>query len=609
MVSERAVHASLIDEQSARAVKWERLVETVATLPIENPPAAPLRSQMPKMEGHLRLGAVFIAAWRSPLPAEMAASIASASGDGIASASEADDEWSQVVLMVDVAASRLRLLEGGVEVTSIPVQALTSLYPGYRALHQRTESAESLTDLSANETSSGANRKASSYPFAADVYANAAAFASDSVTVSSGVPGNDAVPSQDCCFCLPGFGSMPMIPLHTDTPYERSILLRTVRAASLSRPLAPFPPLHVGLLKHERDRSSYITSSWTTEHAILLPEHLLLQESPEALYPHRVIPLHGTVAFLRSGEDSLVFSIKCNKWQLNFAARDRNGKQRWIEALSHVVPIGVLGEEGTLLSAPKRRPSYAAEAHDSLRAGLVRVRALQRELVDAESGLTDARDAAEARFGEACEAIEQLKSGPTTPSSQVKPFRRKRHSSGSRAAQAMISPDGAPSATAAASFPQAQLWQLLEVNRKLSNEIADGEKDIKMLQRAVVMLSTTDWAKGEWLWFAKVAEGRTLWEVWSRAHALHRQWQRAAAAAAAAAAERAAAAARNGAPVAAAVAAAPAIEGPSVLSAWQGERGLGIDDTNTASKETRRAAALAHDEDWFISFANRIFEL
>ena len=306
---------------------------------------------------------------------------------------------------------------------------------------------------------------------------------------------------------------MPMIPLHTDTPYERSILLRTVRAASLSRPLAPFPPLHVGLLKHERDRSSYITSSWTTEHAILLPEHLLLQESPEALYPHRVIPLHGTVAFLRSGEDSLVFSIKCNKWQLNFAARDRNGKQRWIEALSHVVPIGVLGEEGTLLSAPKRRPSYAAEAHDSLRAGLVRVRALQRELVDAESGLTDARDAAEARFGEACEAIEQLKSGPTTPSSQVKPFRRKRHSSGSRAAQAMISPDGAPSATAAASFPQAQLWQLLEVNRKLSNEIADGEKDIKMLQRAVVMLSTTDWAKGEWLWFAKVAEGRTLWEV------------------------------------------------------------------------------------------------
>ena len=239
----------------------------------------------------------------------------------------------------------------------------------------------------------------------------------------------------------------------------------------------------------------------------------------------------------------------------------------------------------------------------------MRARALQRELVDAESGLTDARDAAEARFGEACEAIEQLKSGPTTPSSQVKPFRRKRHSSGSRAAAAMISPDGAPSATAAASFPQAQLWQLLEVNRKLSNEIADGEKDIKMLQRAVVMLSTTDWAKGEWLWFAKVAEGRTLWEVWSRAHALHRQWQRAAAAAAAAAAERAAAAARNGAPVAAAVAAAPAIEGPSVLSAWQGEKGLGIDDTNTASKETRRAAALAHDEDWFISFANRIFEL
>ena len=44
-------------------------------------------------------------------------------------------------------------------------------------------------------------------------------------------------------------------------------------------------------------------------------------------------------------------------------------------------------------------------------------------------------------------------------------------------------------------------------------------------------------------------------------------------------------------------------------SAWNGDRGIGIDSSNTANAETRRQAALAHDEDWFISFANRIFEL
>ena len=93
----------------------------------------------------------------------------------------------------------------------------------------------------------------------------------------------------------------------------------------------------------------------------------------------------------------------------------------------------------------------------------------------------------------------------------------------------------------------------------------------------------------------------------SRAHALHRQWQRAAAAG------RSRREGGSGRPQwrtrRCGGRGRACHRGPLRPLAWQGERGLGIDDTNTASKETRRAAALAHDEDWFISFANRIFEL
>ena len=132
-----------------------------------------------------------------------------------------------------------------------------------------------------------------------------------------------------------------------------------------------------------------------------------------------------------------------------------------------------------------------------------------------------------------------------------------------------------------------------------------------MLQRAVVLLSTAEWSRGEWVWYLQVAEGRTLWEVWTRAHVMHRQWMREAAEA-----ERFAIAARNasmlkanGGVKGAGPPAADADAGPSIWSAWSGDRGIGIDSTNTANIDTRRAAAKAHDEDWFINFANKIFEL
>ena len=591
LVSERSVHAALIDEQADRTVKWERLVETVARLPIDAPPASPLRSKMPNVEAHLRLGSVFLAAWRTPLAPGAVAALAAAPP-------AAAEEGAPGVLVIDIRSAKLRLIEGGHETAAIPLPALPSLYPGYRASHFRTAAA------------------AAAAPSASSLADSSAPIADAAIDI-----GDAASPPEACCFCLPGYHDAHMVPMHTDTPYERSTLLRSVRAATVHRPLAPFAPLHAGVLLRERT-SRY----WSSEHAILTTEHLLLLESPEATYPHRVLPLHGALAYHRH-DDSHVFSIKAERWQVNFSARDLNGRQRWIDALSHVLPISVLEVDGTL-GHPRRRPRIAQQ-HASLGAGLVHVRALQRSLAAAEGSLTEARQDADARVAAAIDSLEQLKSnrsitpsrpptrtrstprGPPTPGASPVSVRGGGYDGGGMLAM-IASPPPASLMATPPSAPTSQLWQLLEVNRALNSEIAEGEKDIRMLQRAVVLLSTAEWSRGEWVWFLRVAEGRTLWEVWTRAFTMHRQWQREAAAAERAAAAAAAPRAISGPGAAgkgASVPAAPEVTLPSTWSAWSGDRGVGIDSTNTASVETRRQAALAHDEDWFINFANKIFEL
>ena len=188
------------------------------------------------------------------------------------------------------------------------------------------------------------------------------------------------------------------------------------------------------------------------------------------------------------------------------------------------------------------------------------------------------------------------------------------------------------------SDPTAMLRQLLEVNRSLRDETDDGDAEIRMLQHAVVLLSTPDWARDEWLWFVRVGDARTLWEVWCRAHALNRVQQQSADAVAAA--EAAAWRSRLSCGMssdsyfrhggrfvvddkAAAAAAVPPMgapstpvkpsSGPSGMSAlwssWRGSHGLGVDETKAVSADTRRQAALEHDEDWFIHWTNRVFEI
>ena len=188
------------------------------------------------------------------------------------------------------------------------------------------------------------------------------------------------------------------------------------------------------------------------------------------------------------------------------------------------------------------------------------------------------------------------------------------------------------------------LAQLLEVNRSLRDETSEGDAEIRMLQRAVLLLGAPGWSAGEWVWFVRVGGSRTLWEVWCKAHVINRalQQRKAAAAAAEAAAYQSrlrcgmssgeyfanggrfveregsgpppgAAAADGDAPPAACSTPSKPPSGPSGMSAlwsaWSGSQGLGVDETKAVSADTRRQAALEHDEDWFIHWTNKVFEI
>jgi hypothetical protein len=633
-------------------------------LPLETPPTSPFATRIPRLESHLRLGASYHSAWRAPLPSEEV-------GSGVVS----DDPAEPVVLMVDVQAGMLRLLDReGVEKWAMVLEAVHSLYPGYRAFHFRA--------------GGGA--------------ANADDWAS-------------APPSEACCFCLPACRDDAPIPMYTDTPAERTQLFASVHAAAASRPITPHQPLHWGLLSRQTDEASEI---WSNTHTVLLPAHLLLLDSADAEHPCRVLPLQGAVVYHRPG-DSAVFTLRAERWTVHFAARDASTRARWLEALTECVPVGTLREDGTPAAAPRRRQYYWGHALSALASALVRVRSFQRELVVAEEVLTKAQQGADELVAAAADKLRQASLRGSTLSAR----RTDRAGYPFVSVGAPATPTGAPSARSTAappSVPRSQLFQLLDMNRALAADIADGEYDIKMLQQAVITLGRPEWARGEWVWYLHVTDERTLWEVWTRAHALHReqqlrqrlhelderqkeeerleeaklrQRQREATGADLLAVDEAirerdrlqqhqqqswrqrweqlahdahsdfrshpamqrAATEEDSAPHTTAsptqlvdfsgllplksgISAAPASPAalpqslapagavpptpappitldaapvpPSLWSALSGDRSLlGIDSSNRSSATTRRSAAKEHDEDWFMTFANKVFEL
>ena len=672
LVSERAVHASLVAEQTDRRVEWQRLVSTVATLPLEAPSQSPLRLRLPNLEPHLRLGATYHPAWRLPST--------DADGGGVQYASGAAAAAVAVVIMVDVQHGALRFIEDGVEQSAVPFAAVQSLFPGYRASHYRS------AGVGVRGGGGGGGG-------------------------SGGGAGGSAAPppSESCCFCLPGVRGAPPVPLHTGTPRERDQLFAAWRAASALRPLTPHHPLHAGPLMREPPGGGLY---WTLVHAVLLPDYLLLLGSADDPLPPRSLALHGAAIYHRPADRSLVFTLRGAGWHVAFSAKDAASHRQWLDALKNALPIGTVLGDGTL-GRPKRRPRVV-DSLAELGSARVAVRALQRSVAEAEGRLAIEQSAADAQVAR---AIEQLQRKGT-------PVRAPMRGSGANAKAAegggvgslfgggyggggggvggggggggggnggggllsgmlgsVISAsngtilgsgsggggDGLhtalygesappsptlPSAAACSaekekkpppSDPRAMLRQLLLVNRALRDETSDGDGEIRMLQRAVILLSEPDWVRGEWLWFIRVAGARTLWEVWCRAYALHCvQQQRAAAAAAAEAAAfkrrfkcgmsssdyfrnggftnssggfdsnrngaDSGTPARSPAPVTPSPARGPGVVS-AIWSAWRGSHGLGVDETRSVSVETRRQAAIEHDEDWFIHWTNRVFEI
>lgn len=649
LVSERAVHATLVEQQTDRRVKWERLVETVATLPLDSPSQSPLRRRMPRIEPHLRLGATYHPAWRLPQP-DADGSGGSGGGSGGHGAAV------PVVIMVDVQHGALRLVEEGVEKSAVPFAAVPSLFPGYRASHYRSAGVGHLP-----KNGSGA----------------------------AGVPGAPP-PSESCCFCLPGVRSAPPVPLHTGSPRERDFLFAAWRAAAALRPLTPHHPLHAGALMREPQRGSLY---WSLCHAVLLPDHLLLLATPEDAFPFRSLALHGAAIYHRPADRSLVFTLRGAGWHATFSAKDAAAHKEWLDALKNALPIGTVADDGTL-GRLRRRPRVVDSLAD-LSSARVAVRALQRSVAEAEARLASEQSAADAAVAR---AINQVQHRGTPVRGKAKDGGGGSGggggggailgggSGGNRGRSSLLgsmlgnvvsasngtilgsgydggceSPDaivwghsGPPSPALPAvekppSDPHSMLRQLQAVNRSLTDETSDGDAEIRMLQRAVLLLSEPDWTRGEWLWFVRVAGARTLWEVWCRAYALHcvQQQRRAAAAAAEAAAlkrrfkcgvsskdyfrdvysggdgfGRSTGGGGSSAPDASAALATPADTAAAagggtgavsalsqILSTWRGSHGLGVDETKTVNADTRRQAAIEHDEDWFIHWTNRVFEI
>ena len=271
--------------------------------------------------------------------------------------------------------------------------------------------------------------------------------------------------------------------------------------------------------------------------------------------------------------------------QVNCSTRDVASRERWVNALSDAVAVGVVGGGGAL-GTPRRRP-FIATYQSSLLSSLVRLRCLQRELSVAEGFLCEAQADADARIVAAVDQL-QRKACAVPRVSFLSPLRRLPASS--HAKKSCSSSSGSLASPHSALAPCAleqTLRQLLSLNAAVKAELAAGDREIRLLQHSIVLLSTADWARRRWVWFARLTNSRSLWEVWIRAREQHRR-QLAAAAATHLRGRAAAKASRMQLPGDVVPAPEPAPT-PSIWSAVTGDYGLGVDCTNMSNAETRCA--------------------
>ena len=650
-ISERSAHMGLLDEHASRLAKWDRLVETVAMLPIESPREEGCLTRSVALETALRLGAQFLPAWRP--------------GDRVDDKA-ADDlkplPSVPVVLMIDVLRAKFFILEDGQVRRTWPLEASSTFYPDYRAAHLRTVTAGVAISLERSVSSElpslppGGELDTSVPPAACCFGVPAAAGAASGTGGRTGAAGVPVEEEEGSVYAA------PVLPLYTDTPEERVRLLAALRAAACGRPCMPCAPVHSGSLVRET-----ATRYWAGCHAVLLPSYLLLLERVDSEVPFRVLPLSEAECFYPESKGSLVFTIQATRWQLNFSARDGANRLSWLDALGQVVPVGRTTADGTL-SAFRRPRTAPAARYEAISTALVRLRVLQRELGYAEETLEEAQREADAKVAVAAARLQPqgglfgghgswmgrspagrspAGAGPaangfaiapgSAPSVADSPLVARRMVQTADGTIALQAPDGTIVAGGASprwainvalekaivtplkstlkelertggeieqqrSHEYFQAQQLVVLNTALRAEMSNVEKEIRLLQHAVMLLSSAEWRRGEWMWCARLANARTLWEIWHRSHEQHRRLLAAQAAGHALAASAAQSLPQNG-------GGGLKPEEPSVWAVISNEKGIGIDGSHKMSIETRREAAAHHDEDWFVNFATKLFEL
>ena len=652
-ISERSTHMTLLDEHASRLAKWDRLVETVAMLPTESSREEGYLTRSVALETALRLGAQFLPAWR---PGDRVDDKAADDLKPLPSV--------PVVLMIDVLRAKFFILEDGQVRRTWPLEAMSTFYLDYRAAHLRTVTAGVAISLERSVPSElpslppggelDTNVPPAACCFGVPAAAGAAA-CTGGRTDAAGVPVEEEEGSVYAA---------PVLPLYTDAPEERVRLLAALRAAACGRPCMPCAPVHSGSLMRETATRYWAGCHAVLLPSYLLllervdsevPFRVLPLSEAECFYPESKGSLVFTIQATRwqlnfsarDGANRLTWLDALGKVMpvgrtaadgtLSAFRRPRTAPAARYEAISTaLVRLRVLQRELGYAEETLEEAQREADAKVALAAARLQPQgglfggqgsSMGRWMGRSPAGL---RGPAASTNGFAI----ALDPAPSVADSPLIARRMVQTADGTIALQA---PDGTIIAGGASpslmtsprwainvalekvivtplkeleragveieqqrSHEYFQAQQLVVLNTALRAEMSNVEKEIRLLQHAVVLLSTAEWRRGEWVWCARLANARTLWEVWHRSHEQHRRLLAAQTAAHALAAS-----------------AAQSLHGgdglkpeePSVWAVISNEKGIGIDGTHKMSIETRREAAANHDEDWFVNFATQLFEL
>uniref|UniRef100_A0A7S3ASC5 Uncharacterized protein n=1 Tax=Haptolina ericina TaxID=156174 RepID=A0A7S3ASC5_9EUKA len=296
--------------------------------------------------------------------------------------------------------------------------------------------------------------------------------------------------------------------------------------------------------------------------------------------------------------------MRTPKWEVKLAAKDVTACAAWLGAISHALPHAPTTDPDPAPDAIQPATRGVGESFARLSTLLLEVRVIRGALSEAETQLVAAQRLVDDHI---CRATEQMRSQlqPRTLSRVylLSPFRSP--NSQHRRTETTTLPPGGSRANLGSSAEQ--LRQLRQLNSAIRAEIRPKLMQIRSMQKVVVALNTDDW----W-WFVRLGDGFTLWESWRLAVATQTQLE---------CSRRAAVASRPASGIdpeqGSEGQGSEGSEGRTVRSALQGlwsavAVGTTSVDPDTAGRNnaaTRKEAEQEAEEDWFISIANKIFEV